>query len=289
MSRYWRGQAFPEDHEGRENDSCLGCHEEGEVEEGAPQPTPTPTATLPPPIDAVPTPIVEPVLFADNSCITCHEQLDDEHKRLTDDWSESIHASRGVGCVSCHGGDPSQSDAAAAMSKDAGFLGPIPRERTPALCASCHSRVDLMRQYNLATDQFDQYWESRHGQALMEGDTQVATCFDCHGGHRVLQVSDPESGVYPGNEPAMCAGCHADSGVMSTYDIPTDQYESYQTSVHGMALARQDQRAPTCSTCHGKHGAAPPGLQQVANVCGQCHFQYRGLLSARGSSPGHGR
>jgi predicted CXXCH cytochrome family protein len=36
-------------------------------------------------------------------------------------------------------------------------------------------------------------------------------------------------------------------------------------------LDEQDLRAPTCSTCHGKHGAAPPGYQQVANVCGQCH------------------
>jgi predicted CXXCH cytochrome family protein len=36
-------------------------------------------------------------------------------------------------------------------------------------------------------------------------------------------------------------------------------------------LQNLDLRAPTCSTCHGKHGAAPPGFQQVANVCGQCH------------------
>jgi len=36
-------------------------------------------------------------------------------------------------------------------------------------------------------------------------------------------------------------------------------------------LQKQDLRAPTCSTCHGKHGAAPPGFSQVANVCGQCH------------------
>lgn len=105
----------------------------------------------------------------------------------------------------------------------------------------------------------------------MEGDTNVATCFDCHDGHRVQKASDPTSGVYPRNEPAMCARCHADAVLMAAYDIPADQHESYQTSVHGMAMQRQDQRAPTCSTCHGKHGAAPPGFQQVSNVCGQCH------------------
>jgi hypothetical protein len=59
---------------------------------------------------------------------------------------------------------------------------------------------------------------------------------------------------------------------MAPYAIPTNQYELYQDSVHGVALLQeQNLRAPTCSTCHGTHGAAPPGYQQVANVCGQCH------------------
>jgi hypothetical protein len=78
--------------------------------------------------------------------------------------------------------------------------------------------------------------------------------------------------VYPSNEPKMCADCHANETLMAPYGIPTNQYELYQESVHGVALLKnQDLRAPTCSTCHGTHGAAPPGFQQVANVCGQCH------------------
>jgi predicted CXXCH cytochrome family protein len=174
--------------------------------------------------------------------------------------------------VSCHGGDPTQADATEAMSPEAGFLGPLPKDRIPGLCGSCHSRVDLMRPFDLATDQLDQYWQSQHGQALLEGDTNVATCFDCHDGHRVLQVSDPASTVYPSNVPAMCAGCHADTTLMAAYGIPADQYDLYKQSVHGVALLQnQDPRAPSCSTCHGTHGAAPPGLTEVANVCGQCH------------------
>jgi hypothetical protein len=129
-----------------------------------------------------------------------------------------------------------------------------------------------MRPFDLATDQFDQYWQSEHGQALLDGDPNVATCFDCHDGHRVLKVSDPASEVYPSNEPSMCARCHADDALMAVYGIPTNQFELYQKSVHGVALLKdQNLRAPTCSTCHGTHGAAPTGFQQVANVCGQCH------------------
>jgi hypothetical protein len=261
---------FPADHEGRDNEGCLVCHQVGDAE--APEPAPEPTATLPPALQVVPTPIHEPVLFEENTCISCHEELGGKHAQITKDWAEGVHAARGVGCVSCHGGDPTQADAEASMSPDAGYLGPLPKERIPGLCGSCHTRVDLMRPFDLPTDQLDQYWQSQHGQALLEGDPDVATCFDCHDGHRVLKVSDPGSEVYPSNEPAMCARCHADEGLMGPYGIPTHQYDLYQNSVHGEALLQnQDLRAPTCSTCHGTHGAAPTGYQQVANVCGQCH------------------
>jgi hypothetical protein len=261
---------FPADHEGRGSETCLGCHEPGQAEE--PEPTAEPTPALPPSLQVVPTPIHEPVMFEENTCIACHQGLGGRSEEITADWSESIHAQRGVGCVSCHGGDPTQADADAAMSAEAGYLGPLPKENIPGLCGSCHTRVDLMRPFDLTTDQLDQYWQSKHGQALLEGDPNVATCFDCHDQHRVLKVSDPSSNVYPTNEPAMCAGCHADQALMAPYGIPTNQYELYEQSVHGIALLQgQDLRAPTCSTCHGTHGAAPPGFQEVANVCGQCH------------------
>jgi hypothetical protein len=264
---------FPESHAGLESDSCLSCHPAGvDVSEPEPEATAEPTATLPPAIEALPTPIQEPEIFGENTCITCHLELGGRHTAITDDWSESIHAERGVGCVSCHGGDPTASTAEESMSPEAGYLGPLPKERIPGLCASCHSRVELMRQFDLPTDQFDQYWQSQHGQALLEGDENVATCFDCHDGHRTLATNDPASLVYPRNEPAMCAGCHSNETLMAPYDIPTNQYDLYVDSVHGMALLEeQDMRAPACSTCHGTHGAAPPGFQEVANVCGQCH------------------
>ena len=59
---------------------------------------------------------------------------------------------------------------------------------------------------------------------------------------------------------------------MKPYGIPTDQHEKYETSVHGAALlVRGDLAAPACNDCHGNHGATPPGVTSVGNVCGQCH------------------
>jgi hypothetical protein len=129
-----------------------------------------------------------------------------------------------------------------------------------------------MRQYDLPTDQYAKYQESIHGIRLAEGDPNVATCFDCHGGHQILKANDPASSVYPVSVPTMCASCHADETLMAAYNIPTNQFDLYRQSVHGHALLdNQDFRAPNCATCHGTHGAAPPGFEEVANVCGSCH------------------
>ena len=54
--------------------------------------------------------------------------------------------------------------------------------------------------------------------------------------------------------------------------LPTNQLADYQKSVHYAALTKgNDLSAPTCNDCHGNHGAAPPGVGAVANVCGTCH------------------
>ena len=74
------------------------------------------------------------------------------------------------------------------------------------------------------------------------------------------------------NIPKTCSKCHSDAKYMANYHIPTDQYENYIKSVHGIALLKNsDLSAPACNSCHGNHGAAPPGISNVASVCGQCH------------------
>jgi len=68
---------------------------------------------------------------------------------------------------------------------------------------------------------------------------------------------------------------------MAGYKIPTDQVAKYKASVHWKTMeAKGDLSAPTCNDCHGNHGAAPPGVSWVGNVCGQCHT-VQGELFAR--------
>jgi hypothetical protein len=161
-----------------------------------------------------------------------------------------------------------------AMSKSAGFRGKIERRQIPALCGRCHSDGAFMRQYNpgLRTDQLTQYQTSVHGKLLAKGDAKVAVCIDCHGVHDLRAPSDAASRVHPLRVAQTCARCHADAAYMKGYSIPTDQFAKYNTSVHHEAMVvRGDLSAPTCTTCHGNHGAAPPGVDSVRNVCSNCH------------------
>ncbi len=254
---------IPDDHVGRPSDVCQACH----------QPSLQETSTSPDvPIEPVPTPIAYPRPEGVDTCVECHATLEGNNAEITDHWQRSIHAEHDVICADCHGGDPSAETIDGAMSPEAGYIGVPAKMDIPALCASCHADVTLMRQYDLPTDQYAKYQESVHGIRLARGDTNVTTCFDCHGEHLTLKANDPASTTYPANVPALCAGCHSDPEVMAAYGIPTDQYELYRESVHGHALLdNQDFRAPNCATCHGTHGAAPPGVDEIANVCGSCH------------------
>jgi hypothetical protein len=210
---------------------------------------------------------------APNTCLDCHSALDAPLKVTQDQFAQDIHFQKGLSCASCHGGDPTKSDMDA-MSKAAGFRGKPERKAIPALCGKCHSDAAFMRQYNpsLRTDQLSQYQTSVHGKLLAKGDTKVAVCIDCHGVHNLRPASDMRSSVHPTNVAQTCSRCHADAAYMKPYSIPTDQFAGYSVSVHHEALAvRGDLSAPTCTTCHGNHGAAPPGVATVQNVCATCH------------------
>jgi hypothetical protein len=207
------------------------------------------------------------------SCLDCHGSLDPPLQVTAEQFAKDIHAQKGLTCASCHGGDPTKADMDA-MSKKAGFRGKVLRSQIPEFCGRCHSDAAYMRQYNpsLRTDQLAQYKTSVHGMRRAHGDDKVAVCTDCHGVHDLRPASDTRSKVNPLNIAGTCSRCHSNAEYMKAYNIPTDQFAKYSKSVHHDAMTvRGDLSAPTCTTCHGNHGAAPPGVDSVKNVCATCH------------------
>ncbi len=210
-----------------------------------------------------------------DTCVTCHLATGDERlAKPARDFAGDVHQAKGFTCADCHGGDP-HAPGMEAMDRAKGFIGVPTRQKVPALCARCHSDAEFMKRYNpqLRIDQLAEYRTSVHGRRLFgQNDAKVAVCSSCHTAHSILPASDGRSTVHPLRVADTCARCHADAGYMAGYGIPTDQYAKYTKSVHWTTLSKVgDLSAPTCNSCHGNHGAVPPGVTSVANVCGQCH------------------
>jgi hypothetical protein len=208
-----------------------------------------------------------------SSCIKCHVDLGGEYAKPVKLLEQSIHLEKEVACHNCHGGDPKSFDESRAMSKARGFVGRPNFKQIPEFCARCHSNPVMMRPYNLRTDQLAEYKTSQHGKLLYKkGDMHTAVCTSCHGAHDIKSKDDPLSRVYKTNLPRTCAGCHSNKKLMDLYKIPSDQFDLFRKSVHGVLLMeKSDLRAPGCADCHGIHGAHPPGYAEIANVCSSCH------------------
>jgi len=234
----------------------------------------------------------------ETSCVACHSDpdfFDGDALRIVGDFAQDVHASVGLSCHDCHGGNPDPAladDMLLAMAEAFGenpYAGAPEPAGHPAFCGRCHSDAVFMKRFNpdARVDQEERYRTSHHGQALAQGDLRVATCTDCHGIHGTRRSADVASRVYPTRVADTCGTCHSDPGTMDGYllddgrPLPVDQVERWRRSVHGRALLeKEDLFAPTCNDCHGNHGATPPGHDSVALVCGQCHGREARLFRA---------
>jgi hypothetical protein len=240
---------------------------------------------------------------AQTSCVQCHGSFEWIQNKawvqMVQDFTNDVHYAAGLSCQDCHGGNPDPKlaeDPYGAMDK---AYKPNPyrsqpkRTEIPDFCGRCHSDADYMKRFkpDERVDQLKEYWTSRHGQLLKTGDTNVATCVDCHGTHTIRAPSGTQSRVYPTAVAETCSSCHSNPRHMAGYKtktgapLPTDQYSKWRLSVHAQAMFEKDDlSAPTCNDCHGNHGAVPPQLSSITFVCGNCHGREATLFRA---SPKH--
>jgi len=114
------------------------------------------------------------------------------------------------------------------------------------------------------------------------------SCADCHGGDRNADDQDAAMSKAKGFRgkiaraavPQLCAHCHSDANLMHKY-MPqqrVDQYELYQTSVHGKRIASGDGAVANCVDCHSVHDIrevkdpqSPVHPLRLPETCARCH------------------
>jgi hypothetical protein len=90
------------------------------------------------------------------------------------------------------------------------------------VCADCHSahtirradesgfKLDIMQKCGRCHEDIAKtYFDTYHGKVSQLGYTKTAKCYDCHGSHDILAVSDPKSHLSHDNVVGTCQKCHS--------------------------------------------------------------------------------
>ena len=135
---------------------------------------------------------------------------------------------------------------------------PVPNDK----CLECHGLSDLTRT-NATTGEVISLFVD---EAKMKASVHATNaCIDCHQ-DLATRWDHPDDGHVA--EPVSCARCHE------------RQSETYQASIHALALKEGKLAAATCKDCHGSHDVlkltnaeSPLNIAKVATTCGQCHSE----------------
>lgn len=76
------------------------------------------------------------------------------------------------------------------------------------VCSNCHASERLNTKYKMPGDRVKTFFDSYHGLASKYGSTLAANCSSCHGVHKILPSSDPQSTIHPSNLVETCGKCH---------------------------------------------------------------------------------
>ena len=208
----------------------------------------------------------------ENGCLSCHSDPlltkpiieGGEVPLYVDGDGLNSSAHRFIDCSTCHTDEPHLADTA------------LNKQSLAEKCGTCH-------QY-----EYKLHLGSVHGEQLALGNSDVATCVDCHSSernpHSVIRVLEYNAPAYKKNIAGTCAICHGDEELMASYDITEKIYESYMRTFHGKAMQLgtneiSQLNKATCTNCHGAHDIksidsddSPVGtLEHLAETCEQCH------------------
>ena len=121
----------------------------------------------------------------------------------------------------------------------------------PATCGRCHDDAQLMGAHGLPSHAFEEYRQSVHGKALLEGQNKAApSCASCHGNHAAL----PPAAQQIGN---VCGQCHRQI-------VERLRQSAHAAAVRAGALTE-------CISCHDHHLIQPASPERLKIVCGKCH------------------
>ena len=203
-----------------------------------------------------------------SDCGQCHAKAAEHFPSSAHGKALAAHVKGAPNCLTCH------RSTVAFVTGTADSL--TVKKNQNKLCLGCHlDNEDVKARTSPTAGFINSYETSVHGQALDKGNASAANCVSCHGSHDMKRGSEASSFVNRLNIPGTCGKCHAQIAAV------------YRESVHGVQVAKGNDDAPVCTSCHGEHvilGKADPNSRTAptnvsAQVCQPCHASVQ--LSAK--------
>ena len=127
------------------------------------------------------------------NCASCHKK---EHS----DFKSSIHQNLNLSTLDKDKKIPTCNSCHTIHTNDKTYASLSFKQRSDFNCGQCHE------------DKQDRYHDTFHGKAMVLNSTtnapKIAACYDCHGKHNILKVSDLNSTLSPLNRVQTCKQCH---------------------------------------------------------------------------------
>jgi cytochrome b subunit of formate dehydrogenase len=215
-------------------------------------------------------------VHGNNGCTSCHVDFRNLDSHMTGKEKPTL-----VSCGSCH------QEIAREYQQNFHYI------ELDFRCYDCHQNIHAVKADHKNIKKAiiekctechgnEEYVASGHGEAVLKGNKDAATCSDCHGLHstRIFHTSLEK---YPAEAREFynqkCKHCHSDSDMMKRNNLSADIVAYYEQTYHGKV---QDIGYPTrvagCADCHTSHNILPKEdprssinpLNLVDN-CGRCH------------------
>jgi len=242
-------------------------------------------------------------------CVDCHRR---NTPVIVQQWLESAHARKGIGCGKCHAAKPGEPDAFEHYKTTIATI------VSPLDCSECHEKEFKQQQASRHADaaKFIGSLDNVLGEVVEGGPAAVMGCKSCHGTTvKVLAEGKldpttwPNGGmgrINPDGSKGSCSACHYRHDFsLAIARSPENcgkchmgpdhpQIEVYNESKHGVRFAQFRHKmniekqpwvvgkdysaAPTCATCHI---SATPTQEVTHDVGARISWTLRPVISTR--------
>ena len=184
------------------------------------------------------------VTDVNRGCVDCHSQ---QTPVITQQWEDSTHGIKGVGCVECHKAEEGEPDA---FLHEGHVIATIV---TPKDCARCHAEIveEFQGSHHAAAGKILHSLDNILGE-FAEGPAAAANgCWQCHGSEVKLLKDE--------------------SGKVLTRDSGAPRFDPMTWPNTGVGRLNLDGTRGSCAACHSRHSFKRSVARSPEN-CGKCHM-----------------